>query len=1221
MIENSVIGVRSIIGENTVIRDSYLMGVDYYEQAAQIEENQRLGRPLAGVGAGSVIERAIIDKKCGSAATSGSSTTPASSTRMRPDARDSRRRHGHSQVGDGARRHGRSENSSGPEPGKKPPGDTPSMSDRAIRVKELRKQYPGRDGPVHAVNGHRPGDLPGECFGLLGPNGAGKTTTVEILEGLNRPTSGEVEVLGRSWATDPAPSANGSASRSRRPGFPTRRPCASCSTVFRSFYRSGLTVDEAIARVSLESKANALIEQLSGGQQQRLAVAIALVGDPELLFLDEPTTGLDPQSRRQLWEVIRDLRDRGRTVLLTTHYMDEAERLCDRVAIIDQGKIIALGSPRELIARLGGRPHRRVRAGGQRDTAGARDLRRARFRARGPGRRRGIRADRRRAPSGHPRPARRARQPGPPLARLTTRHVSLEDVFVVPHRPAPPRRRRRGNAACNSGGRRRRNRTAPLVVSRTGSPAQTPADTTLDQSLQDHEHLMLRNSPFFQLYRARLREFWRQPARIFWVYGFPTVLAVVLGLCVPEPSPGADPGRPGRRALAPPRSNGDRGTITTGSPAAKASPGDARGAVLPPVDRRAAPEDEADKRLNTGKTVLEIVPQRPDIVDLPLRPDSPRGDRRASGRRRHPPGGRRPDATRCQPSDIHVTEPGSRYIDFLIPGLIGLNAMGGGLWGIGFFLVNLRIGKLLKCFVATPMPRRDFLGAILASRLTFLIPDVTVLLLLGVLVFHMPIRGNLLLFFLIDVIGALAFAGIGLLVASRAQHHRDRQRAHEPGHAADVPALRASSSPSERFGKSAQPFIQALPLTQLVSALRLVVLEGAGPLPPRRPQGARDPRRLGRRHLLPGPPHLPLELSPSYGAGRRNCGRRRTVARSLHQPLRRCPAAQRRHVDLAEQVARNVALARTSTSRNDEPDCSGIAASFSTSMKLARRVDVENGNREDQTPRQAADPAAGTSSHVADRPSPIDMVADGRSPRAGARDEPPVQGSTAVVISTSGIRRILERPSRTASFEPSPVRPVEGPTSDLDASPCRLEPGDDGRRCRRRRLPPAARSRQDDPDPRARQAARGGSGRQRDRRRRATLPELIQPPERRRDCWTDREARSPARPRTAACVRPMEPPGDRPGPPVPIGRRIDLDHRHDLGRRAHQDQLVGRLQLVERDLRAGERNLEPGRSAGGQADGSSRAGSRAPRASPRAARLAPRAARCASPRSRSHSRR
>src|SRR5262249_20335789 len=188
--------------------------------------------------------------------------------------------------------------------------------------------------------------------GMLGPNGAGKTTTVEILEGLLEPTSGYVEVLGLRWGQ------NDDALRQRlgislqETRLSEKLTVRETLTLFRSFYRRGLEPDEAIDLVSLEEKATARVGKLSGGQKQRLAVACALVGDPDLLFLDEPTTGLDPQSRRQLWEIIRAARDRRRTVLLTTHYMDEAERLCDRVAIVDHGQVIALGSPRELIARL-----------------------------------------------------------------------------------------------------------------------------------------------------------------------------------------------------------------------------------------------------------------------------------------------------------------------------------------------------------------------------------------------------------------------------------------------------------------------------------------------------------------------------------------------------------------------------------------------------------------------------------------------------------------------------------------------------------------------------------------------------------------------------------------------------------------------------------------------------------------------------------------------------
>jgi ABC-2 type transport system ATP-binding protein len=228
------------------------------------------------------------------------------------------------------------------------------MSDWAIRVKDLRKQYAGRDGPIDAVNGLDLEIPVGESFGLLGPNGAGKTTTVEILEGLNQPTSGDVEVLGLRWATDETAIRERIGVTLQDTRFPDKQTVYEVLRLFRSFYHTGVPPESVLARVSLESKANAYVEQLSGGQQQRLAVAVALVGDPELLFLDEPTTGLDPQSRRQLWDVIRDLHGRGRTTLLTTHYMDEAERLCDRVAIIDHGKVIALGSPAHLIARLGG---------------------------------------------------------------------------------------------------------------------------------------------------------------------------------------------------------------------------------------------------------------------------------------------------------------------------------------------------------------------------------------------------------------------------------------------------------------------------------------------------------------------------------------------------------------------------------------------------------------------------------------------------------------------------------------------------------------------------------------------------------------------------------------------------------------------------------------------------------------------------------------------------
>jgi ABC-2 type transport system ATP-binding protein len=223
----------------------------------------------------------------------------------------------------------------------------------AIRCSNLFKRYDAKP-PVDAVRGLDLTIEVGECFGLLGPNGAGKTTTIEIIEGLLEPTSGEVEILGMHWKRHEEEIRQRLGISLQETKLSEKLSVRETITLFRSFYRRGSDPDDVIRRVSLDEKARAWVGKLSGGQKQRLAVACALVGDPEVVLLDEPTTGLDPQSRRQLWDIIRSFREQGRTVLLTTHYMDEAERLCDRVAIVDHGKVIALGTPQELIRGLGG---------------------------------------------------------------------------------------------------------------------------------------------------------------------------------------------------------------------------------------------------------------------------------------------------------------------------------------------------------------------------------------------------------------------------------------------------------------------------------------------------------------------------------------------------------------------------------------------------------------------------------------------------------------------------------------------------------------------------------------------------------------------------------------------------------------------------------------------------------------------------------------------------
>lgn len=296
----------------------------------------------------------------------------------------------------------------------------------AIRCQNLKKTY---DGKVEAVRGLDLSIQPGECFGLLGPNGAGKTTTIEILEGLLQPTSGEVEILGMTWAGHERELRELLGISLQETRLSEKLTVRETVNLFASFYHHPASVQNVLEELSLTEKADAMVGKLSGGQKQRLAVATALVGNPKILFLDEPTTGLDPQSRRQLWEIVRQFQQRRGTVLLTTHYMDEAERLCDRLAIIDQGKIISEGTPAELIAGLSG--HHVVEfaiSGGN----GSNDATWSRL----PG------VQKVRHEDGfyclqvdephHTIPAllSAVQQQGAQLAHLTTRQASLEDVFV-----------------------------------------------------------------------------------------------------------------------------------------------------------------------------------------------------------------------------------------------------------------------------------------------------------------------------------------------------------------------------------------------------------------------------------------------------------------------------------------------------------------------------------------------------------------------------------------------------------------------------------------------------------------------------------------------------------------------------------------------------------------------------------------------------------------------
>jgi len=304
------------------------------------------------------------------------------------------------------------------------PPHAPAATEPALRCRGLVKRY----GDVTAVDGLDLEVRSGECFALLGPNGAGKTTTIEILEGLNSPDAGEVTVLWQHWGR-----GEDRALRERlgiqlqETRLHEKLSVEETVRLFRSFYQRGPEPAEVLRRVQLDEKRRAWVGKLSGGQKQRLSVACALVNDPEVLFLDEPTTGLDPQSRRQLWDLVEDFRRRGGTVLLTTHYMEEAEQLCQRVAIMDHGRVIALGTPAELIASLGAEHVVAFAVEGELDLERVKSL---------PGvveartEPRGVALTVREPHVSIPALLAELERQRAPLASLTTHHATLEDVFV-----------------------------------------------------------------------------------------------------------------------------------------------------------------------------------------------------------------------------------------------------------------------------------------------------------------------------------------------------------------------------------------------------------------------------------------------------------------------------------------------------------------------------------------------------------------------------------------------------------------------------------------------------------------------------------------------------------------------------------------------------------------------------------------------------------------------
>jgi len=297
------------------------------------------------------------------------------------------------------------------------------MTEWALEIKGLRKVFP----KVIAVDGVDLTVRKGEVFGLLGPNGAGKTTTLEIVEGLQQPDAGEIQVMGLDWRKHGQEIRTRIGVQLQATSLFNKITPREALNLIGGYYPKRRSTEELLELVQIQDKADAYHITLSGGQQQRLALALALVNDPELVFLDEPTTGLDPQARRGLWEVVRRMKAEGRTVVLTTHYMDEAEALCDRIAIIDHGRVIATGTPASLIADLGLPSVVELSFEGEAPDPGA-------FAAR-LGAEVERRGDRWELPSADPkallpRLLEAAETTGTPYQQLHIRRATLEDVFL-----------------------------------------------------------------------------------------------------------------------------------------------------------------------------------------------------------------------------------------------------------------------------------------------------------------------------------------------------------------------------------------------------------------------------------------------------------------------------------------------------------------------------------------------------------------------------------------------------------------------------------------------------------------------------------------------------------------------------------------------------------------------------------------------------------------------